>query len=689
MKQLTGILNRITAILLACAILICTPVGDVLDIACTGSIEAEAAAEQKITLKACRLLAIQNSLEYENAEDAIASKQAEYESAVKAIKLKQESMSQFRWSPLLNFQFPTSPNMAEASEFQFKPVAIQYDIKVAQHNLQDKTYEISETVNNLYVEIVVLQETIEFNERRAESLKDGLARNQARLRTGQATQADVDKIQKKLDSTNDKITSDRRTLEADLQKLTKMIGIDVTTQYTFEKPYLESEVSRDQLDALIQYTEDRDETYYEACIAETTARAELNTNWGLVKNKYGRDANMIASYVSAALNGNSINKKSFKKDHKDFLTKIDSYWEGKIRIFLFVKIPRLWFKGNMDGTRYIDDDPYVLFQNVLDYAAAAKEKDAAKETLDQTVTDTFNNYISVKNSYKQSISDLDKAKEELAAAELKNRLGQLTFEEYDSQLESYEELQNGLLDAMKLYSQTLYSFDRLTCGGISAILSGTDADMQTAVVGTSYVEKNTADGAFYSIERIIQDMAFEVNITIPDDFAVDITDYELWINNTLVGERTAKDKPLRHLGLDLEKLDEVKIRLYNGDEFVDDCVIDPSEESGPLSITSGFDIKKNEGDVLGTFTIELDDTNLIQLQIMPEDKEVKSFCILYKDGTYVGGNTKVEIDKTFTYLPLLQQSMDDLKIELYDEAGGVLYTGRFDALNGLIKKLPE
>ncbi len=683
MRQASQTIKRITAMLLACAMLICTPVADGF------TLEAYAAPNKQITLKACRLLAIQNSLEYENAEDAIASKQAEYESAVKAIRLKQISMSQFRWSPLLNFQFPTSPNLAEASEFQFKPVAIQYDIKVAQHNLQDKTYEIGEKVNNLYVEIVVLQETLDFNERRVEALNDGLSRNQARLRTGQATQADVDKIQKKLDSINNKISSDRRTLEADLQKMSKMIGMDISTGYSFEKPFLEAEINRDQLDALIQYTEDRDETYYEACIAETTARAELNTNWGLVKKKYGRDSNMIGSYVSSALNGNTINKRAFKKDYKSFLEKIDSYWKGKKRIFLFVKIPRLWFKGSMDGTRYIDDDPYVLYQNVLDYASAAKEKNAAKETLDQQVVDTFNNYVSVKNSYRQNIADLEKSKQELDEAELKNRIGELSFEEYDSQMESYEELQNSLLDSMKLYSQTLYSFDRLTCGGISAILSGTDADMQTAVVGTSYVEKNTADGAFYTLERIIQDMAFEVNITIPDDFETDITDYELWINNTLIGTRTAKDKPLRHLGLDLENIDEVKIRLYNDGEFVDDCILDPSAESGPLTITTGYDIKKQEGDELGTFTVDVKDNGLIDIKIVPDDEAVKTFRILSEDGKYVGGDKKIEIDKAFTYLAIIQQSMDVLQIELYDESGGVLYTGRFDALNGLVKKLPE
>ena len=647
------------------------------------------AAGKVLTLTACRSLAIQNSPEYENAEDKIESKYAEYESAVKAIKLKEASMRQFRWSPLLSFKFPTSPDMAEASEFQYKPVAIQYDIKIAEHNLQDKTYEITEKVNNLYVEIVVLQKSIAFNERRVTALEEGLARNEAKLKIGEANQADIDKISKKLESIKTSIANSRRTLEADLKKLSTMVGMDVTTGYSFETPFVEATLSRDQLDALIKYTEDRDETYYEACIAESTARAELSTNYGLVRNKYGSDANMISSYVNSALNGNSINKKGFKKDYKAFLDKIDSYWQGKKRI-LFIKIPRLWFKGDMDGTRYMEDDPYVLYQNVLDYVAASNEKKTAQQTLDQSVEDAFNNYISVRNSYQQYIKDVDAAEETLTKNEMLNRIGELSFEEYDSSMDSYEELQNSMLDAMKLYTQTLYSFDRLTCGGVSAILAGTDADMGTAVVGESYIEKNTADGAFYTIKSIIQSQEFELSINIPDDFEVEITDYELWVDNIKIGDRTPKDKKLRHLGLTVDGMTEVKLRLYAGDEFVDDCIIDPSTESGPLTITTGYDIKKNEGDLLGTFTIEPDSVaGLVKLKITPDDENVKQFKVLNDEGKTLGKDEPTDVNKPLTYLSIIQQSMDTLKIELYDESGGLLYTGRFDDINGQIRKLEE
>ena len=652
--------------------------------------EVYAASQKNLTLKACRLLAIQNSDDYYNAENTIESKEAAYESAIKAIKLKKKKLSTFSWTPLLSFKFPTSPSMAEASEFEYKPVAIQYEIQVAQHNLQDKTYAISETVNNLYVEIVSYQDTIAFNERRAETYSKGLSKNRARVKLGQATQADVDKIEKKLDATNKKIASDRRNLEADLKKLSDMIGTDVTTGYKFEKPFLEATISRSQLDALIKYTEDRDETYYEACIAESSARAELNTNWGLVRNKYGKDSRMLQPYVTGALNGQKINKRGFKETYKKFLDKIDSYWKGKKRICLFIKVPRLWFKGSMDGARWIDDDPYVLYQNVLDYSSAANEKAAAQKTLDQEVTDTFNNYVSVKNSYEGYIKDVDKAEKDLDEAALKNRLGELTFDEYDTQMSDYEELQNSLLSAMKLYTQTLNSFDRLTCGGISAILAGTDSDMGTAVVGTSYVEKKTATGAHYTLRSIIQSLEFELSISVPDDFEVEITDYELWIDNVQVGVRTAKDTKLRHLGLTKDGVDEVKIRLYNGDEFVDDCIIDPSVESGPLTITTGYEVKKAESDELGTYVVMNNDTTgLVELKFDPADKNVAKFKVLTSDGKTLGGDKLTEITKPLVYIPLLLDSLDDLKVEFYDSGEGLLYTGRFDSANGKVRKLVE
>ncbi len=662
---------------------------------CIPAVEVQAALprQKTLTIGAARKLAIENSTEYENAELSIEAKKAAYESAVKSVAIKEKSMKQFRWTPLLSFKFPQDPNLAEASEFKFKPIAKQYEVRVAEHDYQDKVFAINEKTNNLYCEIVVLQETIAFNEKRLEATKDGLAKNQARLRLGLASKGDVDKLEKKVTSLNNKVAADRRTLEADLKKLTKMVGMDVTTGYSFEKPFIEATIDRSQLDKLIKYTKDRDQTYYEACIGEFTARTELTTNASLMQNHYGGEYRMIETYVSTSLNGGSVSKKTFSKQYKSFLAQIDSHWNGKKKIFWFLKLPKIWFKGDLAGTRYIEDDPTVLQTNVLDYVSASNEKKGAGEELEQSVTDTFNNYISVRNSYKQYIKDVADAEAELEKAAVKNRAGELTFEEYDSQMSSFEELQNSMLDAMKLYTTTLYSFDRLTCGGISALLAGTDADMQSAAIGESYIEENKANGAYYTLESLAAGTVFELAVHIPDDFEATITDYELWINNIQIGDRTPSDKRLRHLTLDFDAIDEMKIRVYNGDEFVDDVIIeDASVETGPLPINTGFDIKRDLPGQVGTFKIAQNETTglmSLSIELNSELPEVKSYKVLNDEGKALGNDEPIEIEKPLIYVELINKSLDNLTIEFYDEAGDLVETARFDQANSAVIREEE
>lgn len=646
------------------------------------------AAEKTLTIKAARSLALQCSSEYDSAEADVIAKRSSYESSVKAIALKEKDLTTFRWSPLLNFKFPQSLSFDQASEFKYKPIALSYEVQKAEHKMQDKVFEIDEKVNNLYCEIVVLQETIAFNEKRLSKVDEDLGRNQAKVRTGQVAKEEVEKLEKKKQTLNDKIAADKRSLSADLQKLSKMVGIDVTTGYKFEKPFVEATIDRSMLESITQYTLDRDETYYQACIEETTKRVELQTNADLIKNKFGGDYNIIASYVTAALNGSEVSKKAFSAAYKDFIKKIDSYWAGEIKI-LFFSFSMEWFKGDLDGTRYIEDDPNVLETNVLDYITATKSKKATGEELEQKVTDYFNNYISVRNSYNQYLKDVAKEEKELDKSLSLNRTGKLSFDEYDSQMDSYEELQNSMLDAMKLYTTTLYGFDRLTCGGISAILSGTDADLQTAVVGEHYPEKNVIKGARYTLKSIIQNQEFELAVIIPDGFELEITEYELWVNGEKVGEKTPKDKKLRHLALAVDGVKEAKVRLYNGEEFVDDCKIDPSVESGELPITT-YNVKKNEGTRIGTYTASVNNTTgILEVKFTMESQDIKKFTVKTEDGTIVGDAKNLDIAKPFKHISQVQKSLEDLKIEFLDESGAVLYKARFDVANSAILKEDE
>ena len=244
-----------------------------------------------------------------------------------------------------------------------------------------------------------------------------------------------------------------------------------------------------------------------------------------------------------------------------------------------------------------------------------------------------------------------------------------------------------MLDAMKLYATTLYSFDRLTCGGISALMKGTDADLQTAVVGESYVEKTVAEGAYYTLKPIIQEQEFELSVRIPDDFEISITDYELWVDNIQIGERTPIDKKLRHLMVTADGVDEAKIRLLDDGKFVDDCKIDPSVESGPLEITKGFVVKKEEIPELGTFTVDANETTgIVELKFEMDNENIKKFKVLTEDGKPLGSDEQIGIDKPLKYIAVLTQSLSELKVEFYGEDGSLIVRGRLDDANGIVRR---
>lgn len=646
------------------------------------------AAGKTLTLDMAKKLALANSNSYAKIENEYNLKIVSQTQAVKSLKAKEKNMSTFRWSPLLNFHFPEKPDMSEAYEFQFKPLQLQAEVDKVKHSLTDEILSINEEVSTLYTQIVTTQTSIDFDEDRLEAAEDNLEKNRIRLSLGQATKSDVQYMESQVKSIEKRVTNYTSTLMANKKKLSNMIGLDVTTGYTFVNPYVSADIPRDQLDWLIDYTLERDQNYYEVSMDATTAELAVRTNYSLMERHYGSsDMGYISSYVNQALSGIKVNGTAFKKSYDQFLDRIDSYWQGSKRI-LFIKIPREWFRGELDGIRYVEDEPYGLYEATLEYQDALLDKNNTAESLAQEIESNYNMLISAKNSYLASVDDVDEAAKTLEADRALNRLGQLTYDEYSASQEDYESLQNDMLDALSTYSETLYSFDRLTCGGVSAYLSGASVEAEAAEGGLSYITEEYADGAYYYIEPIIQEQEFRLGVSIPDDFDIDISDFELWCDNEQIGSRTSTDEQLRHLTLAVDSVDEVKIRFYNGDQFVDDCVIDPDVLSGPLDIIADYAVVETENKEIGTYTSTQGASNILVIQLMPSESEnIESYRIRTADGKYLISDSQIPINTPFKYPSLLEGNISELEIEFYGE-GGVQkdYTGYFNTASHKLMK---
>lgn len=667
MKNRKMILNRILPFLLVFTVLLSGV-----------PMTAVKAANRTLSMQTAKSMALAQSADYTKLMNKLALAKVQYAQAVKSIKLKEKNQKTFRWSPLLNFKFPEKPDITDEFEYTYKPTELQSQIDTLNHSISDCVYGIYEKVCLSFIETYVLQERITYNESRLTAYETTLNRNRIRLYIGLANQTDIDELVKKVETIKTTLAADKRSYESKKEKLGELIGIDVSTSYDFTTPFLEAELDRDILDELIAYTLDHDDAYYQAKVATSNGLLQLNTNYQLMKSQYGNKMRIIDSFINQAKRGEKLDAAAFKLKYGELLTDVDNPWNGKKRI-LFIRIPKEWFKGAIDGIRYVEDEPYILYESAVEYQGLYADEQAMKKELTNSVKDYYANCIASQNSCDELEKTLAKKSAELVKSKILNGMGAMTYEEYSAVQEEYESLQMDLLEAKSAYSQIICSFDRLTCGALSNYLTGSSIDMSATEGGESFVVEDQSSGVYYFIRSMVENNIFELGLSVPDEFDVSISDFELWVDGIMVGKRTSIDSTIRHLSLDLNDVERVFIRLYDGENFVDDCDIDPYVYSDKLTIT-GYSIESNENPEIGTYSVETNSvTKMLELTVTPQPGlNVASYNIKAQNGKYLISNRKIPIKEKFRYPVLTEESLKELTLYLYDEAGMQIFEAQFD-----------
>lgn len=645
------------------------------------SLEVQAVVDTTLTLNSAINLAYANNRDYSKTNSEIFLKGIKYTEALKSISLKRTTLTTFSWTPLLSFNFPSQPTLAEEYDWQYTPLQLQTEIRILQESLNQIKRDAKEEISLLYVEAYVLQEKITTLEAQKEEKEETLSKNQAKLVLGEASQSDIDSMQQAVDDITSSLALNMRSFETVKSEISDIIGLDISTNYLFSNPLVDVEISRDKLPELIEYTLDNSQVYFEAELDEQLSLISLNLMSSMVQSQYGNDYNIIAQYVNQAKAGQDVDTSMFEAKYITFLNQIDSYWSGSIRI-IFIKIPKEWFKGEVDGVRYMEDDPYLLYSECLEYLDVLEEKENTEKEITDSVEEGFENLVTANNAYQSLLESVEEQKEELEQATQLNKLGELEYSELQTAQEQYEDTILEALDSLASYSEQLYSFENLTCGGITKYIEGEEFETDITSGGSSYLTTTDTDDAFYYIESEIENSIFVLGVSLPEEFEPEITDFELYVDGTQIGDRTSIDEQIRHLTLDLQKVDEVKLVFYNGDSFVDACVIDSTLAQGPITLVEAIVAEaeeEEEAPVLATYSLETNDvTGITQLSIdITTELDSKYYAVYDTAGQLLGGQEYIAVTESFTYLNLLKSDFSQLEIYFYDENQELLGKGIF------------
>lgn len=650
------------------------------------------ASNRVLSLALATRMAITSSSDITKKNNEIILKQMKYVEAVKGIQAKVKNLRSFRWTPLLSFKFPEQLNLTEEYELNVKPLTLQTEIDTLRHEAYDLRFGVISDVSKLYSNLFVEQEKISFTAQRLALAEDELSRNKARLITGDATQSDIDKMQSSVDALTTSLSTLKRDFEDKKQKLSDLIGMDVTSSYTFSNSLKTLSLPREELAWVTQYTLDNDQTFYVAKAAASTALLNLTSYEGLMKNQYGSKMDYIQTYINMSKQGMDVDYAAFKLSYNQMLTALDKPWAGKIRI-LFFSFTKEWFKGQISGTRYIEDEMYAVYTACMEYVSAKKDRDSAEKELRTRVSDSYEALVTAYNSYQALLKLSDSASKTLDTVVALNKLGRAEYSEVKDARDSYQEMQLEAVDALASYNTLLYEFDRLTCGAITKYMTGTGVDTASGAGGDSYIVLDPISDPYYYIYSSVADLTFHIGISIPKGFEPSITDFEVWIDETQIGKRTKSTDELTHLALDYGDISELTLRLYDGDNYVTECVIDPSVPRDILPITVGDQTEKAEDLKIGTYTVATTPLNGLSTSKLTlklnSDTTAKTYSISYGDNGTVYTTKAIPVTDSLTYLTLLIVSLDEVTLNLFNGGGDLTATATFDSATQSIIKTPS
>lgn len=637
------------------------------------------AAARTFTLNQAKRAALSSSSDMQKTYNEIILKQIKYTEAVEGIKAKVKNLKSFRWSPLLSFKFPQKLKLTEDYDLNVKPLTIQAEITTLRHKLADLEYEVVRETSQAYLDVYVAQQKSAFAEERLQLAQQELSRNQGRLLTGLASQTDVDTMQKSVEKLTGEAAQEKRTFETAKKELSDLTGINVTLNYKFTNPIVDAEIPRSALESLTDYTLEHDQYYYETKMALNTAKMNLDAYESFFRSQYGSKVDQIQPFLNAARQGQKIDSAAFQMRYRTFLQSLDAPWNGSRRI-LFFRFPKEWFKGEIDGTRYNEDELYALYTACLDYASAASDLQAAERDKRKEVSSSYEALVTARNAYQDLARTVSSTKEDLDRLTALNRLGKAEYSEVSEKRNDYQSAQMDALEALADYNTLYLQFDRLTCGAASKYASGESLTTQAGSGFDSYLTGEDSEQPTYYIYTDVEDLMFVFGVRIPEGFDPEITAYEIWYEGKQIGSRAQIDESIRHLAIDYGETSALTVRLYNGDRFVDECEIDTSVAMDVLPLTGAAAPVPAEPDRrLGTYRIRAGSANRSEFSIeLNTGVEAKYYALRTESGAMIAGGEPVPVDESLSYLSLLAPDLGKVTLVLYDSGKQELYTARLD-----------
>lgn len=627
------------------------------------------AADRTLTLSQAVSYARQANTDRKQKNLEITLKELELKQAMESVRAIRKDKATIRYSLLFNIKFPENLNLTEEEELTLKAPDIELEIRSLNREIQDIQLQSESDTATAFIEAYALQEEIRTSQAQYDQLKQEVQVMTAKVRTGKVKKEDLQSLMNDETNLKNSLAGNKQKYEASKGKLSRLMGMDVSSGYLLSNPLNTYMVPRSQLETAVNYTLERDYSVYMKKSIFDAAQGKVNLIHGLFKSKFGSKYAPLEGYVNAE----DLDYSYYMRLYEDMLKKLDAPWDPVIRLFFLffvLEIPFEWFKGELSGTRYIKEEKYALPTAMVARDNARTAFRSQQKAAADNVRSSYDMMAAAYRAYNEMVKTAAAEKGYYEKVLALNRMGKSSLSEVSTQKEVFLQAQQAENDALAEFNNVTTAFNRLTCGFVTASRSG-DLSTLTAASGESTAEESYDDSMYY-----IQDLVPGVTKTfgIRLNSLIKAEEYELWFDTgKQIGGRTPVSEKILHISSAFGSTSSMLVKLYNKEILVKSGTIDPSKTSGRIR----FYETKEEASTASTELINVGTYRLIrqeddimtqlELTLRPE-LGIGYYTVTDGSGRYLVSSEKTEIAQRFLYISFAALNTKDLKVQLYDRS---------------------
>ena len=649
------------------------------------------------------------STKLKNKKFSLATKKIKLQQAKEAIKDARKKENTVRFSLPFNIRWPEKHAMPKEIELLMKVPEIESEIKTLNKELQEIKLSEREKAGICFVEVCEYEKKYKMAEEILVELNQKLSNIKIDLARGKASQKDVQTLENKITAQESKVAGLLTSFERSKEKLSEIVGFRVSSGDILKTPFQKTDIDRTYIDKLVDFTIVNDFGLYQAEQEEKIAIEKTNKIYEIYGNKWGETVRKIETEVRQS---SGIDYDQFLDKYNSLLTDIDKPWNGNYTInllFFKLKIPKEWFKGEFDGVRYFEDQKYAVFLAIKEKEDAINNTKLVKKELVSNVRDSFETLKKMYKSYLSSVVATKQSKKEYDRVYLLNKSGSASFDEVDVEKLNWESAQETELDNLVSYSKQLISFNRLTCGAIDAMTESIEIFLNAAQTGDSMAEyqdivEDQEDAIIYYINTAVDQRKVVFGLQPLSGYQNDLTHYEVLAQNGLVvAKKTEINNQISVLPIEYQGSTEMRVRLYNNEEFVDEGTFDAMNSRGKLVLSqksSGLSVAKKskeeqletEESVIGSYEIvSLANNAVKKIKFNVLDKQgVSYYKIFNQEQSPIKEQDRYYLLKdSFSYLGFVLNDLSKLEINFYDANHNLKFVAGFDERNNQIVKIKK